>query len=94
MRAFKVSSWYFLNLGLGLGLAASSLSVIEASHRCRQMYAQLQALQTAQWDMQEQQGRLLLEHSTWAGHHRVEQLARKQLGMRLPSATELQVVQP
>jgi len=58
------------------------------------MYARLQGSQSAQWDMQEQWGRLLLEQSTWAAHHRVEQLARKQLGMRLPVVTELQVVLP
>jgi cell division protein FtsL len=58
------------------------------------MYARLQGLQSAQWDMQEQWGRLLLEQSTWAAHHRVEQLARKQLGMRLPVVAELQVVLP
>jgi cell division protein FtsL len=58
------------------------------------MYARLQGLQSAQWDMQEQWGRLLLEQSTWAAHHRVEQLARKQLGMHLPVVTELQVVLP
>lgn len=94
MPLIKGIGWQLLSLALGLALVASALSVIETSHRCRQMYAQLQALQTAQWDMQEQRGRLLLEHSTWAGHHRVEQLARTQLGMRLPGATELQVVLP
>ena len=35
-----------------------------------------------------------LEKSTWAAHHRVEQLARKELGMRLPEASELRVVMP
>jgi cell division protein FtsL len=44
--------------------------------------------------MQEHWGRLLLEQSTWAAHHRVERLARKQLGMRLPEAHELEVVLP
>ena len=39
-------------------------------------------------------GRLLLEQSTWAAHHRVERLARKRLGMRLPEANELEVVLP
>ncbi len=94
MRVPDGSGWYLLNLALGLALVASALSVIETSHLCRQMYSRLQALQTAQWDMQEQQGRLLLEQSTWAGHHRVEQLAREQLGMHLPGAAELQVVLP
>ena len=86
--------WYALNLGLVLALMATAVSIVEISHRCRQMYAQLQALESARWDMQEHWGRLLLEQSTWATHHRVEQLARRELGMRLPTASELRVVQP
>jgi len=39
-------------------------------------------------------GRLLLEQSTWATHHRVEQLASKQLKMHFPTVDELQVVLP
>jgi cell division protein FtsL len=72
----------------------TALSIVQASHLCRQHYARLQALDTEQWQMQEQWGRLLLEQSTWASHHRVERLARKELGMRLPSPGELEVVLP
>ncbi len=86
--------WWLLNLGLGVALLATAVAVIETSHRCRVMYARLQELQLAQWDMQEQWGRLLLEQSTWATHHRVEQLAGKQLKMRLPTLDELWVVLP
>jgi cell division protein FtsL len=86
--------WYVLNLLLVAAVMFSAASVVETSHQCRVMYARLQDLQSAQWDMQEQWGRLLLEQSTWAAHHRVEQLARKELGMRLPLVTELQVVLP
>jgi cell division protein FtsL len=94
MAVRRKVGWWVLNLGLGLAVMLTAVSVIETSHRCRVMYARLQDLQLAQWDMQEQWGRLLLEHSTWAAHHRVEQLARKQLKMRLPAAAELQVVMP
>jgi len=86
--------WPLLNLALLFAVAATSVSIIQTSHHCRQMYAQLQQMQSSQWDMQEQWGRLLLEQSTWAAHHRVEQIARKQLGMQLPDITELQVVLP
>ena len=86
--------WYALNLSLAAAAIFTAVSVVETSHYCRAMYTRLQDLQSAQWDMQEQWGRLLLEQSTWAAHHRVEQLARKELGMRLPVVTELQVVQP
>lgn len=86
--------WYILSLLLLLACVSSAVSVVATSHQCRLMYARLQGLQSAQWDMQEQWGRLLLEQSTWAAHHRVERLARKQLGMHLPVVTELQVVLP
>ncbi len=86
--------WYLLNLSLVAACIFSAVSVVDTSHQCRLMYARLQNVQSAQWDMQEQWGRLLLEQSTWAAHHRVEQLARKELGMRLPLVTELQIVLP
>lgn len=88
------SGWWALNLGLGLAVLLTAVSVVETSHRCREMYARLQDLQLAQWDMQEQWGRLLLEQSTWASHYRVEQLARRQLKMRLPAIAEMRVVLP
>ncbi len=86
--------WMVVNLGLLVAVVATAVSIVGASHQCRQAYASLQALQSSQWDMQEQWGKLLLEQSTWAAHHRVEQLARKELDMRLPRASELQVVVP
>lgn len=86
--------WVALNLVLVLAVVSTAVSIVGASHNCRQAYARLAALQTGQWNMQEQWGRLLLEQSTWAAHHRVEQLARRELGMRLPKAAELDVVAP
>ncbi len=86
--------WVIVNLGLVLAVMFTAVSIIGASHECRQAYARLQALQSDQWNMQEQWGKLLLEQSTWAAHHRVEQLARRELDMRLPKAAELNVVAP
>ena len=86
--------WAVAGATLAAAVLGSALSIIEVSHRCRDDYARLQSLETARWRMQEQWGRLLLEQSTWAAHHRVEKLARKELGMRLPSTDELEVVLP
>jgi cell division protein FtsL len=86
--------WVLVNLGLVLSLLWTAVSIVETSHLCRQHYARLQEMQSRQWTMQEQWGRLLLEQSTWAGHHRVEQLARRELDMRPPVASERQVVMP
>ena len=85
--------WLVVNAALAVAVLATALSSIQASHHCRQHYARLQALEASQWQMQEQWGRLLLEQSTLAAH-RVERLARKELGMHLPQADELEVVLP
>jgi cell division protein FtsL len=88
------SGWTIVSAVLAVAVLGSALSIVEVSHRCRGHYASLQGLETARWRMQEQWGRLLLEHSTWAAHHRVEKLARKELQMRLPATDELEVVLP
>ena len=84
--------WSLFSAALVVAILVTAVTIIDVSHRCRQYYARLQALETEQWRMQEQWGRLLLEQSTWASHHRVETLARKQLDMHLPR--ELEVVTP
>ncbi len=86
--------WVAINVGLLIAVVVTAVSIVDASHECRQAYARLQGLQASQWDMQEQWGKLLLEQSTWAAHHRVEQLARKDLDMRPPRASELELVLP
>ena len=81
--------------GNALALAlilSSTFAVIYSTHACRTLYAQLQVLESAQWYLQEDYGRLLLEQSTWASHYRVEKVARSELGMQAPDLTRLSVV--
>ena len=70
----------------------SAAAVIHSTHACRQLYAQLQVLESSQWYLQEDYGRLLLEQSTWASHHRVEKVARGDLGMRAPALERFRVL--
>lgn len=84
-----------LAAGCAMALAlvlVSALAVIQSTFACRELYAQLQQLESSQWYLQEDYGRLLLEQSTWASHHRVERVARSDLGMRAPDPTRLKVV--
>jgi cell division protein FtsL len=79
----------------GLALCVlSAFGVIHSTHDCRRLYAELQALETAQWRLQEDYGRLMLEQSTWASHHRVEKVARADLEMAPPAHGRMQVVTP
>ena len=70
----------------------SAFAVIHSTHACRELYTTLQELESDQWYLQEDYGRLLLEQSTWASHYRVEKVARGELGMIAPQIDRLRVV--
>jgi len=71
---------------------ASSFATIYTTHACRDLYTQLQVLESSQWYLQEDYGRLLLEQSTQASHYRVEKVARGELGMTAPDLGRFKVV--
>jgi cell division protein FtsL len=82
----------WLNAGLTVLILVSSFAVIRSTHSCRAMYEQLQELESSQWYLQEDYGRLLLEHSTWASHYRVERVAEEELGMQAPGLAQIKVL--
>ena len=82
--------WF--NAGLLTLTLLSTFAVIHSTHACRALYAQLQVLESSQWYLHEDYGRLLLEQSTWASHRRVEKVARDDLGMQAPDLAQLKVI--
>ena len=82
----------WLSAGLIALILVSAFAVIDTTHACREMYAHLQDLESAQWYLQEDYGRLMLEHSTWASHYRVEKVAAEELGMQAPALAQLKVL--
>lgn len=82
----------WLTGGLVALILLSGFAVIHSTHACRAMYARLQELESSQWYLQEDYGRLLLEHSTWASHYRVEKVAADELGMQAPELAQLKVL--
>ena len=81
-----------LNAVVLLLVLVSAFIAIYSTHACRALYTQLQALESSQWYLQEDYGRLLLEQSTWASHYRVEKVARGDLGMRAPDLAKYKVI--
>jgi len=84
----------WLNLGALVLVIASAFAVIHSTHACRELYTRLQVLESTQWGLQEDHGRLLLEESAWASHHRVEKVARSELQMGAPDLARYEVVTP
>ena len=79
---------------LWLGVLGSSLGVIYAKHEARNRFNELQKLTRTRDDLDIEWGQLQLEQSTWATHGRVERVARDELRMVIPQASDLRIVQP
>ena len=83
-----------LNLLLLAVLTACALALVTSQHQARKLYVELQKEQELAKQLDVEWGQLQLEASTWATHARVEKLATRALGMRVPPASRVQVVPP
>ncbi len=75
-------------------LFLSALGTVYAKHQNRKLFVNLQALNSERDALDVEWGRLQLEQSTWATPGRVEALARKKLGMKIPDARRIVIVTP
>lgn len=73
-------------------LVVSAVGVVWTAHRIRTLTTELEALQAEHDAGLVERGRLLLEHSAFAGLTRVETLASEKLGMKIPSQAEMEIV--
>lgn len=74
-------------------VVASGLSVVEAEHRSRQLFAELEELHREQDRLQVDWGRLRLEESTWATQPRIESVARDKLHLAEPTDRQIVVIE-
>lgn len=81
-----------LNLVLLAALVACAIGVITAQHQARKRFIELEAGQAAAKRLGEEYTQLQLELGTWATHKRVEALASRSLGMRLPDPASTRIV--
>lgn len=85
------SGWLLLVWGLTL---VTALAVPYSAHWSRQLLNELAAEMLQREKAQAEWGRLVLEQSTWTAHNRVESIATRQLGMRVPEPSEVILVRP
>jgi cell division protein FtsL len=81
-----------VNLLLAAALVAGALALVTSQHQARKLYVELQKEQELAKALEVEWGQLQLEASTWATHARVEKLAVRSLGMRVPPASRIQLV--
>ena len=83
-----------LNIILYFALMFSALGLVNAQHKARKLYIELEQLNQAAKQFDQEYGQLQLEQSTWAMHSRIELIAAQALQMQVPDATRIQVVSP
>lgn len=81
-----------LNLILFAALIACALALVSSQHQARKLYVQLEKEQELAKQLEVEWGQLQLEQSTWAMHARIEKIATKQLNMRVPPPSRIQVI--
>jgi cell division protein FtsL len=70
----------------------SAIASVYAKHESRKLFTELQALNADRDRMEVEWGRLRIEQGTWSTYARVEQLARKEMKMRTPSAEQTRLL--
>ena len=71
---------------------ACALAVISSQHRARRLFSELEGAQAAAQKLNEEWTQLQLEQGTWATNKRIESVASRRLGMRLPDPSSTMVI--
>ena len=74
-----------------LGSAAAAVYI---KHRSRQMFVELERLDTRRDNLQIEWGQLQLEQSAWSTHAFVERVASAKLHMGMPPPKEIEIITP
>ena len=83
-----------LSVTLFVVLLLCALALVTSQHQARKLFVELQEEQDRGRDLDIEFGQLQLEQSTWAMQSRIEQVASKKLGMRVPPVARVRVVPP
>ena len=90
----STGTWRLGVAALWVAVLCSALGVVHGKQQARNRFNELQKLTNVRDDLDIEWGQLQLEQSTWATHGRVERVARDDLRMVTPLATDLRIVRP
>jgi cell division protein FtsL len=77
---------------LWLGVLASAAGAVWSKHRARELFVELERLNTRRDNLEIQWGQLQLEQSAWSTHAFVERVASAKLRMGMPAPEEIEIV--
>jgi cell division protein FtsL len=72
----------------------SAAGVVYSKHRSRDLFVELERLNTERDRLEMEWGQLQLEQSAWSTHAFVERVANARLKMSIPAPASVQIVKP
>jgi cell division protein FtsL len=81
-----------LNLLLLSILIGCCLALVTSQHTARKLYVELEKERELNARLEIEYGQLQLEQGTWATHSRIEKIATRDLQLRVPAASRVQVL--
>ncbi|HEY6452080.1 MAG TPA: cell division protein FtsL [Steroidobacteraceae bacterium] len=72
----------------------SAAGAIYSKYRARELFVQLERLDSGRDELDAEWGRLQLEQSAWSAYAFVERVASERLHMSIPDARDIEILQP
>jgi cell division protein FtsL len=79
---------------LWLAVLVSATGAIYCKHRSRELFVQLERLNSGRDELEAEWGRLQIEQSFWSTYAYVENVASARLHMRIPASSDIQMPTP
>jgi cell division protein FtsL len=79
---------------LWVAALGSAAAAIYLKHRSREMFVELERLDTRRDNLDIEWGQLQLEQSAWSTHAFVERVATAKLHMAMPPPKEIEIIAP
>jgi cell division protein FtsL len=73
---------------------ASAAAAVYCKHRARELFVELEHLNSGRDELEAEWGRLQLEQSAWSTYAYVENVANTRLHMRIPATNEVEMPGP
>ena len=79
---------------LWVSVLASATGAIYCKHRARELFVELEHLNSGRDELEAEWGRLQIEQSFWSTYAYVESVASTKLKMRIPSSNDVEIPAP
>ena len=89
-----MNRWAAINGVVLIAVVATGIAVVQTRHESRNLYNELQRLETDRDRLNVIWGQLQLEQAAWSDPGRVERIARERLGMEQPASEDIELIDP